>query len=308
MKIEFIYSDYPDTSEVPRTELFIRTLNLRDDILSPGDYRQRIITLATDLSRFTYSCLSLSCRSLNLKHFTIKAEQHSIQTHAQKYTIVLYFKNRSAKRGGHIQRLPILNPNQRIVNGSYHRVFANRSMVEGLIKPTAPWFYEGAEQAEAQVELFRIGSGFEDLLKHESNCDWVFQGVHGYWPVDLATSRRTTHIRREKEAQKEARAAERAARNEAEQVRKEKRVGHVYFIQMGEDGPIKIGYSLDPEKRLATLQTSSPEPLSLLVTIKGGKTLEKSLHDRFAAHHKRGEWYEPVPNLLAYIEALVEQE
>lgn len=44
----------------------------------------------------------------------------------------------------------------------------------------------------------------------------------------------------------------------------------VYFIQQGDYGYIKIGMAKKPERRLKTLQTSSPEPLRIVATCEGG--------------------------------------
>lgn len=72
----------------------------------------------------------------------------------------------------------------------------------------------------------------------------------------------------------------------------------VYFIQRGEDGPIKIGVSVDVAGRLRTLRAASQEPLVLLGTLPGGAGLEQALHDRFRDQRVRGEWFRPSPELL----------
>jgi hypothetical protein len=77
----------------------------------------------------------------------------------------------------------------------------------------------------------------------------------------------------------------------------------VYFIQSGDSGPVKIGYSDDPGRRLAQLQTGHPESLVLLCWIAGGPTKEREVHDRFRAERLRedGEWFRPSADLMAYI-------
>lgn len=75
----------------------------------------------------------------------------------------------------------------------------------------------------------------------------------------------------------------------------------VYFIQRGDDGPVKIGYSRNPKGRLVSLQTSIPERLCILGIVDGGKTEEMRLHRHFSAHCIHGEWFHPAPELLAYI-------
>lgn len=77
----------------------------------------------------------------------------------------------------------------------------------------------------------------------------------------------------------------------------------VYFIQSGDGGPIKIGWSEEPEKRIASLQTAHPEKLRLLAVTPGDASTEAGLHAEFSAARKTGEWFEPVPELLAHIRA-----
>lgn len=77
---------------------------------------------------------------------------------------------------------------------------------------------------------------------------------------------------------------------------------YVYFIQSGGDGGlIKIGVTTDPQLRLKRLQTGSAAPLRLLGAVKGDEAMERAYHAHFAAHHVRGEWFAPVPAVLAAI-------
>lgn len=82
----------------------------------------------------------------------------------------------------------------------------------------------------------------------------------------------------------------------------EKPTLRVYFIQAGEGGPIKIGRSVHPMKRLLSLQTGASEPLSLLATIPAaGPRLEKELHREFAHLRLYGEWFAPGEDLINFI-------
>lgn len=76
----------------------------------------------------------------------------------------------------------------------------------------------------------------------------------------------------------------------------------VYFIQAKETGRIKIGYAKDVNKRLKNLQTSSADQLDLLAYVKGGRNLEKLLHEKFASCRTRGEWFIAKPELLDFIQ------
>ena len=79
----------------------------------------------------------------------------------------------------------------------------------------------------------------------------------------------------------------------------------LYFIECGQDGPIKIGIASCVFSRLASLQSSNPHPLQCLVAVerKVAKFLEADLHDRFAESKIHGEWFEPTPELRTLIEA-----
>jgi hypothetical protein len=77
----------------------------------------------------------------------------------------------------------------------------------------------------------------------------------------------------------------------------------VYFIQVGEDGPIKIGISDGVADRLAALQTTLPYELRVVAVIpRGDRAMEQDLHLRFRSHWIRGEWFVPHPELLLYIQ------
>lgn len=78
-------------------------------------------------------------------------------------------------------------------------------------------------------------------------------------------------------------------------------VKSVYFLQVGVDGPIKIGFTADVESRVATLQTASPFPLRLLGRVPGDEERERAIHLEFAHLRLRGEWFSPAPELLEFI-------
>lgn len=73
----------------------------------------------------------------------------------------------------------------------------------------------------------------------------------------------------------------------------------LYFVQEIEDGPIKIGVSAAPLTRLSSLQVANPRPLRLLSSRPGSGADEAELHKRLARHRIRGEWFAPVPDVLA---------
>ena len=80
----------------------------------------------------------------------------------------------------------------------------------------------------------------------------------------------------------------------------------VYFIFNIDSQAIKIGMAKNVEKRLKSLQTSSPILLELLHTIQlnsveDAQKLEMVLHQRFAHLRMNGEWFKSREELRTYI-------
>lgn len=77
----------------------------------------------------------------------------------------------------------------------------------------------------------------------------------------------------------------------------------VYFASAEQPGcPIKIGHSIDVEKRLKALQTSSPETFVLLASVPGDTRAEFFFHSLVSRHRISGEWFKPAPELLLLID------
>lgn len=75
----------------------------------------------------------------------------------------------------------------------------------------------------------------------------------------------------------------------------EKSGSSVYFIQPVDGGLVKIGVSNSPESRLSNLQCGSPVELRIVKTIPDvPRSLERKLHEKFAQHRRRGEWFDPI--------------
>jgi|ERR1035437_479750 hypothetical protein len=85
-------------------------------------------------------------------------------------------------------------------------------------------------------------------------------------------------------------------------------MAYIYFIQEEGTGAVKIGISDNPLSRLANLQHSNSKKLTLLSILSGDILTEKALQKRFIKTQIRGEWFEPSPDLLAYIKLLDPQE
>jgi hypothetical protein len=65
----------------------------------------------------------------------------------------------------------------------------------------------------------------------------------------------------------------------------------LYAIQ-ARNGAIKVGHSLEPQKRLVAVRTHSPLPVRLIAIIgPGGLSEERALHKRFEHCRSHAEWF-----------------
>lgn len=79
----------------------------------------------------------------------------------------------------------------------------------------------------------------------------------------------------------------------------------VYFIRpVGCDGPVKIGCTLGPLGRLNDLMYWSPVDLEIVATLPGDRKLESRFQGLFADSHRRHEWFDATPELLAMIASI----
>jgi len=81
--------------------------------------------------------------------------------------------------------------------------------------------------------------------------------------------------------------------------------GFVYFIRRGEFGSIKVGYSIDVQKRLTALQTASDLPLYLLGFTKANWAQESEAHEALTPYRKNGEWFENEDFVRQFVAAAV---
>lgn len=82
---------------------------------------------------------------------------------------------------------------------------------------------------------------------------------------------------------------------------KKRSSGWIYFVKAGPDGPIKIGWTVNPQKRLEQLQTGSAVRLFILGTMEGSSVGESAFHKRWSRYRIRGEWFEPAPEIVDFV-------
>lgn len=80
----------------------------------------------------------------------------------------------------------------------------------------------------------------------------------------------------------------------------------VYFVRVGGEGPIKIGFTSNLASRLRGLQVAHTGAVTVLATISDAdpRRVEKALHQRFAHLRVAREWFRADPELLEYIRGL----
>ena len=81
-------------------------------------------------------------------------------------------------------------------------------------------------------------------------------------------------------------------------------MSYVYFIQSRE-GPIKIGYSTDPKRRIASIDSANHSDLEVIGIVRGTEELEAQIHADLSRYRKCGEWFEPTSGLLEYIQNIL---
>ena len=82
--------------------------------------------------------------------------------------------------------------------------------------------------------------------------------------------------------------------------------GQIYFIETEDRKYIKIGYSVDPIKRMSRLGTLRPGGFALRIIgwMPGSPETERWLHHKFRDHRDNGEWFRNSPALRAFIEVI----
>lgn len=72
---------------------------------------------------------------------------------------------------------------------------------------------------------------------------------------------------------------------------------YIYFIQSEIGGPIKIGITVHPRKRLKEMQAVNPFELRFVALQRGTFFEEKQYHKQFANQRLHGEWFGPSQKL-----------
>lgn len=80
--------------------------------------------------------------------------------------------------------------------------------------------------------------------------------------------------------------------------------GRIYFVAAPEASRIKIGFSNNPDKRIASLMTSSAYKLETIAVIEGSREQEQALHQRFAHLRVHREWFADCSEIRDFVASL----
>lgn len=133
-------------------------------------------------------------------------------------------------------------------------------------------------------------------------CDYINSGVAPSAPSKpaLKSAGHDTTPRKPLPRDPEVQAALGVLRDARAQRRGEQ--GYVYLIIEDLPGGAviygKIGYSTNPRKRVAELQTGNPRPLRLLRMKPGTEADEAALHQKYIKHNVLQEWFHITKELL----------
>lgn len=78
----------------------------------------------------------------------------------------------------------------------------------------------------------------------------------------------------------------------------------IYFIQEGENGPVKVGKGVSTVARIKQLQTGNPRPLKIYAVVPGYSSLETRIKKDLAEFQINGEWFNSTSKLFEYIDKI----
>lgn len=76
---------------------------------------------------------------------------------------------------------------------------------------------------------------------------------------------------------------------------------YVYFAQVRDGGPVKIGCSRGPLDRIKDLQAWCPLPLDFICMVEGDAHDEFAIHEHLRDFRMHSEWFEPSKALTALV-------
>jgi hypothetical protein len=272
MKLTLTFADSADLTKVDKDDVYRTYFTLPSQVLELPDVHEKLLNILLAIDLVLASHLFVSCDELNWRNLPVHHPEASKKRPDFDFAsgAKIRFHNRSARKKRDMYKT------LQTLGGGFGNNMAGAYKV-----------------AEAILELLKTDGNVWQLHK-------VMPRFRDNRVVNMFNNRVKANIKaKEKQEREAAKQAKLEARSATDTKPKK---GHIYFIQQGENGAIKIGYSTDPEKRLRTLRTASPYPLQMRLVIEGSKKLEKELHDKFADCQLDGEWFEATDVLLRFME------
>lgn len=294
MRLTLLFVNAPNLDKASSSDIYRTVFDLPDAILTRTDLRQQSELLCHTIASLTCVSLYVTCRALGWNKKVIKQITSYERRRAVWNAAIFGFEqnNPADSIRGRYLKIPFsITPPFPI---AMFRKTRKQGSIRRAVRQSLTPYTEEQEDYLADVALIaNIGLEF---LNCEGRQFWSYVGFH---PDRFDVSLYRQFVKNEAmDTSFFDPIRELVSESESDSL--------VYFIQQGENGPIKIGYSADPLKRLQTLSTASPYPLQLLTVVPGGKALEQDLHARFVSCQLEGEWFAPDNSLLEFIASLDE--
>ena len=160
-------------------------------------------------------------------------------------------------------------------------------------------------RSQDKLNAFRNDRRFMSILENEIN-KWSWRKDdprwNEYWNKKnegIKAERMRKEIDNHAQVERELKLIDKNAKKKLS-----KSKGYVYFIQGQCGGAIKIGFSVNPSKRLKELQTGYPDTLKILLMIPGDEGTEHALHYQLEGAKLKGEWFRPDECVIERIKDL----
>ncbi|MEX2408862.1 MAG: GIY-YIG nuclease family protein, partial [Rhodovibrionaceae bacterium] len=112
-------------------------------------------------------------------------------------------------------------------------------------------------------------------------------------------------LRDEIRAEIEAELEQRQEVVKARRLAQAEKLDRVYFARQGDR--VKIGHSIQPDRRLRGLETQGGVAFIEVVLVYGGRALEQRYHRRFANSRLDGEWFTVTSAIRAEMDHIIER-
>ena len=298
MRLTLIFVNAPTIENADPVDVYRTVFEIPVAVKDVPEFGDQVDELLAQIADLTMVSLYVTCRALHKQQVLIKSVERRERTRAVWNAAVFGFDqtNPDDPERGRYLKVPfaVVPPFEMFLLRGTRKRGSLRRAVRQPLRATS-------EDQRVYLDMTdKIAALCVSLLNLHPTQQWTYAGFH---PDRFDASLYNQYAKKD-EVQEQVRKAEYAFAQVAGGGSSDHHLTgteQVYFIQQGDNGPIKIGYSADPQRRLQSLSTASPYPLRLLGVVDGDMALEQALHHRFADHQLEGEWFAPTPDLLEFI-------